>query len=228
MVTATGDSVMVFENVPVDDYYVSIKHRNHLAMYSLYVQRFGPAVVPFVDFTNRFTPVMGDVAGVEVGDKRAMWSGDISGDAKIIFQGPQNDIFNMFIHIITDEINSEFLTNFIGRGYTQKDFNLDGKVIYQGPGNDRSPLLYHTVLEHPENGSHISNFVVQTGVQKDSIIIEPSWTAVDECAEDYTKNGCDFDGDGLVNEADFDSDADGVPDSLDVDIFDKNSDLSKF
>ena len=224
VVTVDGDSIMVFENVPVNDYYVSIKHRNHLAMYSLYAQRFGPALVPFVDFTNPFTPVMGDIPGVEVGGKRAMWSGDISGDAKIIFQGPQNDIFQMFIHILTDEANVEFLTNFIRRGYTQKDFNLDGKVIYQGPGNDRSPLLYHTVLEHPDNGSHISNFVVETGVQRDSIIIEPDWTAVDACASDYTQNGCDFDGDGLVNEADFDKDADGVADSLDVAIFDKNSD----
>ena len=224
VVTVDGDSIMVFENVPVADYYVSIKHRNHLAMYSLYAQRFGPALVPFVDFTNRFTPVMGDIPGVEVGGKRAMWSGDISGDAKIIFQGPQNDIFQMFIHILTAEANLEFLTNFIRRGYTQKDFNLDGKVIYQGPGNDRSPLLYHTVLEHPDNGSHISNFVVETGVQRDSIIIEPGWTAVDACASDYTQNGCDFDGDGLVNEADLDKDADGVPDSLDVAIFDKDSD----
>ena len=57
----------------------------------------------------------------------------------------------MFMHILLDETNAEFLTNFIGRGYTQKDFNMDGKVIYQGPGNDRSPLLYHTVLEHPDN-----------------------------------------------------------------------------
>jgi len=224
VVTATGDSVMVFENVPVDDYFVSIKHRNHLAMYTLYAQRFGPALVPFVDFTNRFTPVMGDVSGVEVGDNRAMWSGDISGDAKIIFQGPQNDIFQMFIFILQEETNADFLTNFIGRGYTQRDFNLDGKVIYQGPGNDRSPLLYHTVLEHPDNDGNISNFVVETGVQRDSIIIEPSWTAVDICASDYTQNGCDFDGDGLVNEADFDKDADGVPDSLDIAIFDKNSD----
>jgi len=224
VVTANGDAVMIFENVPVDDYYVSIKHRNHLAMYSLYAQRFGPAIVPFVDFTNPFTPVMGDVPGVEVGGKRTLWSGDISGDAKIIFQGPQNDVFQMFMHILLEEANAEFLTNFIAVGYTQRDFNLDGKVIYQGPGNDRSPLLYHTVLVHPENNTNISNFVVETGVQRDSIIIEPDWTAVDQCASDYTQNGCDFDGDGLVNEADFDKDADGVMDSLDVAMFDNNSD----
>ena len=224
VMNATGDSVLVFENVPVDDYYVSIKHRNHLAMYSLYTQRFGPAIIPFIDFTNPFTPVMGDIPGVEFGGKRAMWSGDINGDAKIIFQGPQNDIFQMFVFILTDEGNSDFLTNFITQGYTQRDFNLDGRVIYQGPDNDRSPLLYHTVLEHPDNNGHISNFVVQTGVAQDSIIIEPEWTATDNCSADYTQNGCDFDGDGLVNEADFDKDADGVADSLDIAIFDPNSD----
>ncbi|MEM1120289.1 MAG: DNRLRE domain-containing protein, partial [Bacteroidota bacterium] len=224
VVTVNGDSIMVFENVVVDDYYVSIKHRNHLTMYTLYTQTFGPTLVPFVDFTNVFTPVMGEVAGVEFGGRRAMWSGDINADDKIIFQGPQNDIFMMFMHILLDEGNGQFLTNFISQGYTQRDFNMDGKVVYQGPGNDRSPLLYYTVLEHPENGTNISNFVVQTGVESDSIIIEPEWLATDECVGNYTLNGCDFDQDGLVNEADLDKDGDGVPDSLDIKIFDISSD----
>ncbi len=224
VVTALGDSVMVFENVPVNNYYVSIKHRNHLAMYSLYTQVFGPAIIPFVDFTNAFTPVMGDIPGVGMDGKRAMWSGDINADSKIIFQGPQNDIFQMFLYILLDDMNKDFLTNYISNGYTQRDFNLDGKIIFQGPNNDRSPLLYHTVLEHPDNNGNIANFVVQTGVQRDSIIIEPEWTATDNCSADYTLDGCDFDGDGLVNEADLDKDGDGVPDSLDVAIFDKNSD----
>ncbi|MEM6316437.1 MAG: collagen-binding domain-containing protein [Bacteroidota bacterium] len=224
VVTADGDSIMVFENMPMDDYYVSIKHRNHLAMYSLYTQPFGPAVVPFVDFTNPFTPIMGDIPGVSFGGKRAMWSGDINADDKIIFQGPRNDIFEMFMFVLLDQGNEEFLTNFISVGYTQRDFNMDGEVIYQGPGNDRSPLLYHTVLEHPDNGSNISNFVVETGIESDSIIVEPEWLAVDDCAGNYTLNGCDFDRDGLVNEVDLDKDGDGVPDSLDVNIFDKNSD----
>lgn len=58
----------------------------------------------------------------------------------------------MFLHILLGEGNQSFLTNFISQDYTQRDFNMDGKVIRQGSGNDRSPLLYHTVLEHSENG----------------------------------------------------------------------------
>ncbi len=224
VINTEGDSVLIFENVPSGNYFVSIKHRNHLAMYSLYPMSMGPAIVPFVDFTNSFTPVMGDVSGIEFSGKRALWSGDINADSKIIFQGPHNDIFFMFMHILQDEENQRFLTNYISTGYTQRDFNMDGDIIYQGPGNDRSPLLYHTVLIHPENGTSISNFVVETGVESDSIIIEPEWIETDECAVDYTLAVCDFDGDGLVNSIDTDKDNDGVIDSLDVAIFDKDSD----
>jgi len=186
IVNVEGDSIIIFENVPVDDYYVSIKHRNHLAMYSLYPERFGPSLIPYVDFTNPFTPVMGDVPGITFGGKRAMWSGDVNGDAQIIFQGPKNDIFQMFMFILLDEGNTRFLTNYISQGYTQRDFNMDGKVIYQGPDNDRSPLLYHTVLEHPENDGHITNFIVETGVQRDSIIVEPDWYSSNTCVEGNT------------------------------------------
>ena len=224
VVSTEGDSILVFENARVDNYYVSIKHRNHLAMYTLYTQQFGPGIVPYVDFTNRFTPIMGEVSGVTVNERRAMWSGDINADARIIFQGPNTDVFEMFTHILLDEKNTRFLTNFINSGYTQRDFNLDGSVIYQGPNNDRSSLLYNTVLLHPDNDTRIANFIVQTGVQSDSIIIDSDWLAVDECAADYTMNGCDFDRDGLVNEVDLDKDGDGVADSLDVAIFDPNSD----
>ena len=225
VVSVEGDSVLIFDNIPVMGYYVSIKHRNHLSMYTLYAQLFGPQIVPFVDFSNPFTPIMGDIPGTSVENGvRAMWSGDLNGDAKTIFQGPQNDIFQMFLHIMLDEHNQSFLTNFINKGYTQRDFNMDGTVIYQGPNNDRSPILYNTILTHPENDMHISNFIVQSGVEADSIIIEPEWTAFDTCAINRTLSVCDFDGDGLSNEIDIDKDGDGVVDSLDANPFDVNSD----
>ncbi len=224
VVSAIGDSIINFENIPVTDYYVSIKHRNHLAMYSLYPLHFGPTIIPFIDFTNPFTPVMGDVPGVTFAGKRAMWSGDINGDAKIIFQGPKNDIFYMFMYILLDENNGDFLTNFISSGYTQRDFNMDGAIIYQGPNNDRSPLLYNTVLKHPNNTRHISNFVVHTGVEGNNLIIDPTWTQLDTCTVNNTLPVCDFDSDGLSNEIDLDKDNDGVLDVFDADDFDKNSD----
>jgi subtilisin-like proprotein convertase family protein len=171
LVSFQGDSVLVFDNVLIGDYYVSLKHRNHLGIFAQNPYTFGPTSIPYVDFTNLFTPVMGNNPGVDVNGKRGLWSGDLNADAKVIFQGPQNDVFHMLLYTLLDEKNQFFLTNFISKGYSQNDFNMDGVVSYQGPGNDRSPLLYKTVLNHPDNDSKISNFVIQSGVEitKDSI-----------------------------------------------------------
>ena len=32
----------------------------------------------------------------------------------VIYQGPRNDVFNMFLHITLDSMNQSYLTNFIG------------------------------------------------------------------------------------------------------------------
>ena len=54
-----------------------------------------------------------------------MWSGDLNQDEKTIYQGPQNDIFAMFLEVILNDLYQSYLTNFISRGYTVNDFNLD-------------------------------------------------------------------------------------------------------
>ena len=91
-----------------------------------------------------------------------MWAGDYSGDGKIIYQGPYNDVFILFSRVLSDENNPETLANFIVQGYEQEDINLDGKVIYQGPNNDRAPLLYHSVLSHPANAGFLANYIVKS------------------------------------------------------------------
>ena len=224
VMNVNGNEVLIFENMAAGDYYVSIRHRNHLGMYTLYPNNFGPAIIPEIDFTNPYTPIMGDIPGIDCGGKRAMWSGDLNADAKIIFQGPKNDIFYMLLHILEEEENNDLLLNYIVKGYTQKDFNLDGDIIYQGPNNDRSPLLYNTVLEHPDNPNQISNFVVETGVEGNEIQVDSNWTKIDTCNVDNTLDVCDFDKDGRNNAIDLDKDNDGVLDAFDVAIFNKDSD----
>ncbi len=224
VMSAKGDSMLTFENLPVGDYYVSIKHRNHLAMYTLYPQIFNASSTPFVDFTNLFTPVMGDYPGAEIDGIQALWSGDINGDAKTVYQGPTNDIFYIFLSVVVDEFNEQSLPNFITSGYTQKDFNLDGTVIYQGPNNDRSKLLISTTLSHPNNSTFLSNFILETGIERDSLIINPAWGEVDICEVDATNPACDFDQDGYINLIDQDDDNDGVSDADDIENFNPNSD----
>ncbi len=163
VVTVRGDSLLHFTNTPIGDYYVAIRHRNHLGIISLDTYTFLPNAVPMVDFTFNFTPVLGDHSSVEMDNLESLWSGDLNNDGKVIYQGPNNDIFYMFLHVLRDEGNKDFLPNYISRGYTTDDFNLDGSVIYQGPSNDRSKLLFNTILSHPNNSNKFSNFIIYSG-----------------------------------------------------------------
>ncbi len=161
IVDVNGNDTIKFRNVLNGDYYVSLRHRNHLGLLTSNTYTFLPNQIPFVDLTYPFTPVLGEDANIEVDGQKALWSGDLNHDGRIIYQGPNNDIFFMLLEILLDDGNKDFLPNFINRGYTEKDFNLDGSVIYQGPSNDRAHLLFNTILKHPQNQSKFSNFIIQ-------------------------------------------------------------------
>ncbi|MEM1119665.1 MAG: SdrD B-like domain-containing protein [Bacteroidota bacterium] len=163
VIDVKGDSILIFPNAKVGDYYVSVRHRNHLGLVTLSTRTFSPSNAPFVDFTYDFTPVVGTNSSVEMDNLEALWSGDLNSDGKVIYQGPNNDIFYIFLHVLQDANNKDFLPNFISTGYTNDDFNLDGSVIYQGPNNDRARLLFSTILSHPDNPQKFSNFIIYEG-----------------------------------------------------------------
>jgi hypothetical protein len=96
-----------------------------------------------------------------VNNLRTLWAGDMNGDRRVIYQGPNNDIFFLFSKVLADENNTSFLSNYISQGYDREDFNLDGNTIYQGPGNERAMLLYNTVLLHPGNVNNLANYIVR-------------------------------------------------------------------
>ncbi len=215
VVTENGDSILSFDNLLPDNYYVAVRHRNHLKVETLYPYLFNESNIPFVDFTYNFLPTAGNEAFTESEAGNAMWSGDLNQDEKTIYQGPNNDIFRMFLHVILDSLNESYLTNFISTNYTQNDFNLDGSVIYQGPNNDRSNLLFNTVLNHPDNDFKASNFILST---------EERVQNFEDCLVDKTLAGCDFDGDGKLNRTDADDDNDGVVDGNDIAPYNSLSD----
>ena len=146
---------------------------------------------------------------------RALWSGDLNSDGRTIYQGPQNDVFDMFLEVILDTLNQSFLTNYISTGYTDNDFNLDGTVIFQGPNNDRSTLLFNTTLKHPDNVQNFSNFVISTHAEAQILNANNP---------DGTTPGFDFDNDGILDSIDPDDDNDGVADGNDINPYDPNSD----
>lgn len=162
IIDANGNSNLIFENISVGDYYIGIRHRNHLAIITLNTYHLASPDIPFIDFTQNTTPIRGLYSTIQIDNtnRQAMWAGDLNNDESVIYQGPLNDVFFIFFRVIADVFNESFLSNFVSTGYTQYDFNLDGKTIYQGPGNDRAALLFNTILKHPVNDNKISNYTI--------------------------------------------------------------------
>lgn len=107
-----------------------------------------------------YVSLYGTHAAFETKSYRANWGADHNGDLLSIFQGPKNDVTNIFLEVIGDDNNLHGLANFIRFGYHPEDFDMDGRVIYQGPENDAVKVLFEVILKHPGNVGQLANFIV--------------------------------------------------------------------
>jgi len=146
--------------VPADDYYLVVRHRNHLGIMTAEPLALS-ALVTSVDFTDPTTPTWGNNAQKDMGDGfMAMWGGDVNADGHIAFQGGNNDPDAIFFQVLLAPGNAGFDQNFIVDGYSHGDANMDGQVIYQGSNNDVDFMIFFNVLGHPDNPGFIINKVI--------------------------------------------------------------------
>ncbi|MEO1263781.1 MAG: Ig-like domain-containing protein [Bacteroidota bacterium] len=161
LMSPTGEDVIYFPNLREGSYNVAYRHRNHLGIMAGHPWYLSSVNIPTLDFSDVNVAVFQKgTSSTVVNGRRVAWAGDFNGDRKIIYQGPQNDIFYLFSKVLSDPGNSEFLANYISYGYDRTDIDLDGKIIYQGPDNERAKLLYHTTLSHPVNTGFLANYIV--------------------------------------------------------------------
>lgn len=160
-----GTSPVSFTGVAPGNYYVSVRHRNHLGVMSATPIALGGTTAT-LDFSNPSTPAY-KLTGAGTtnypltisGGRAMLWGGNANGDNQVIFQGPNNDIDAIFFSIISDPLNTQGIANFIKKGYQNTDVNLDGKVVFQGPDNEVD-IIFFNVMLHPENSSFLSNFII--------------------------------------------------------------------
>ncbi|MCP4122258.1 MAG: hypothetical protein GY751_10935, partial [Bacteroidetes bacterium] len=167
VVNVDGVSSVRFDSVQAGEYFVSVRHRNHLGVMTQSSYLFSETPV-HLDFTAPSMQTFGDFSNVSIHGSKASWAGDLSGDGKVIYQGPNNDIFWIFLEILFDAGNLTQYQNYIVRGYKRTDFNMDGQVILQGPGNDRAKLLFNVILPTPTNTMGLSNFIVNEALPVNS------------------------------------------------------------
>jgi hypothetical protein len=184
IVDLNGFSSLLFRKLRSDNYFFSVRHRNHLGLmsetkvpiynsflkeeYATYTRaNYQSTCVNTYDFSNTQYPVHGINAGYEPAKegKRFMWAGNSNADRYIMFQGggvgEGLDIDNVFHNIITDWNNLNYSYNHVRNGYYPGDNNLDGFVKYQGPANDVDPFIFFNIISrHPGNTNKYVNYYI--------------------------------------------------------------------
>lgn len=152
IVDTDGTSPVAFAGLTPGNYRVAVRHRNHLGVMTANTVAIS-STVSSVNFTNntitnfnvsspyaQYTFTNGPSTGI-----RTMWAGNASGDAMVIFQGPDSDVDYVFSNVFLAPGNTLGDANFIRTNYLRTDFNMDGNTIYQGPDSD-TDLVFFNVL----------------------------------------------------------------------------------
>ncbi|MGH1436757.1 MAG: hemagglutinin protein [Lewinella sp.] len=155
-----GVSPVRFINTCPDDFYVVIRHRNHLGVMTNATVALTETPTTVVDFTDPSLQTWGSHAQRDVNGIRMMWSGNGNGDDLVVYQGAGTDISPITVTVFTDPNNVLFDFSFPSPGYELSDYNMDGVTIYQGANTDVTPITL-TVFTHPLNITFDFSFPVR-------------------------------------------------------------------
>ena len=144
VVAMDGTSPVLFL-VPNGQYYVVVRHRNHLGAMTATPKNLSNQ--PFlVDFTNPDLQLYGTNSCYYNGTVRSLWLGNTNTDKHVIFQGANNDRDLIFFKVLTAPGNLSPSINYIVEGYWNTDVNLDGNTINVGPNNDSNLILIQMII----------------------------------------------------------------------------------
>ncbi len=140
-----GDIVDIDGTSPVgipvldNNYYLAVRHRNHLGIRTPQFIGLSKATVSTYDFTIASAQAFGNNPMTEVApDQWSMWGGNVNGDAMVRMTGP--GFINDFTALLSAAGGS---TGVLFGVYDRGDVNLDGNIRLSGPPtiNDFSRLL---------------------------------------------------------------------------------------
>lgn len=171
VVDLDGVSGLRFPNMPMDDYYVVVKHHRHLGIMSKDPQtpqkltdlvNFTTTAVPTFDYATTFGPSrdytgLAQNSGVRMG-YFAMWAGDFDGNGKIKADNPNDDLNTLFFDVFAYPTNITGNVNFdFAYGYLAGDYDMNGKSKFDNPNDDKN-MLYGQLLFYPLNQALLSNY----------------------------------------------------------------------
>jgi len=151
VVDVDGVSEIIMTAAPTN-YFVVVKHRNHLGAMSDSTIALNETTATFVDFTNSGFSTFGNHAQVILssGDT-ALWAGDTNAMNRIRFLGADSSISTIKDLVLADPNNGFESISYLSLGYFNTDLDLSRGSKYTGSGNDTN-IVRDNVLSHPSNG----------------------------------------------------------------------------
>lgn len=136
-------------NAPAGNYFLAVRHRNHLGAILAAPIAFSASAITTVDFTLLSANVLPNSMKT-IGSLQGLWSGDGNGDGVVVYQGSGSDILPITMLVFSNPANVNFQLTFPVLGYHNADLNMDGQVIYQGSNSDILPIT-QSVFSNPLN-----------------------------------------------------------------------------
>jgi hypothetical protein len=158
-----GISPVTFNRLP-DNYFIAVKHRNHLGIMTNTVVTMMEGVTATVDFTDAANQItFGANAQTTFGMPAGtigMWTGNADGDIIVQYSGTTPDTPSILSEVLNDPGNFLNFPTFVIAGYNPNDVNLDGNTQYSGTMPD-TPFILQNVLAHPGNFLNFSTYQIQ-------------------------------------------------------------------
>ncbi|WP_298422015.1 hypothetical protein [uncultured Kordia sp.] len=159
IVDLDGTSDVILRGL-VGNYFITIKHRNHLASMTNNALPLS-VVATNINFTSNATATFGSNAQVQLSNgDMALWSGNVNSDTVVQYSGTTPDSPSILSLVLNDAGNFLNFPTYVVTGYQVHDVNMDGDTQYTGTAPD-TPILLQNVLAHPGNFLNFSTYQIQ-------------------------------------------------------------------
>ena len=166
IVNVDGNSSVKFSQANAGQYYLVIKHRNHLGVMS--VKNAMSNICTVIDFKQVSTPNFNKNASnivnqpqVNVQQGKAIWASNVLYDSEIIYQGTQNDVNIIYTSVINAGGNLLTSPAYKLKGYFLGDIDMNGETIFQGTGNDVEFIYQNILKNHLGNILKLNSFKIK-------------------------------------------------------------------
>ncbi|MEM6718980.1 MAG: hypothetical protein AAF611_06690 [Bacteroidota bacterium] len=164
-VVATTDDLntpLTFYGVPHGNYYIVVKHRNHLGIMTANTITLNDqtTTIDFTDAANEIT--YGSNAQTDFGiptETLAMWAGNVNSDSVLQYSGTNPDTPAILSEILNDSGNFLNFPTYALTGYSDFDVNMNANIQYSGTDPD-TPFILQNVLAHPLNFLNFSTYQI--------------------------------------------------------------------